>query len=813
MADNNINGGDNIWVDFDYQNVFLVDPNKTVDLNGVARERQIHHENLVMYANLEATNVFPRTKLAVGAPLTDAIQNVPIAAMNFLRPGGKTFLTNAYIDEITGLNTSTGKGTNQPNITNVSQQNKTDEFYLKQNTINSQDTGLLGIESIRVKNNRSATPSVEMVLIDTQGRALFEKGENSEYAAFFNLPYPTFYLTLKGYYGKAIRYQLILTKFSASFDGNTGNYRINLNFYSYKYTVLAETQVGALFAVPFMYTSDFKINATAPQTGALNAAQNSVVIGNTGGQQNATTVTSNVRTTRGYQKIKEVYARYKADQLISPTLPELSFPELRARLEGLEKFLIQSFGQADFTPLSDVDTYFKLVTKFSDDVSSPVEDSWFRKYVDVDLPFVLLSKNANNQSGVKTWIYNKATRDDGQKRINAYNELRQLVTEYETQLAKNKTLGDNGSFTIDGVKQGSQINVVKNIKVSPSTTLYVSEDTFRKSISFDDIDWKETFIARKNREPNDVDLGILQRESLLFFVPVETENENQQIIQPTFNFVFDGKGNFSDVISKTFDEISKQKEKIVTALTAFLAKKIEGPNGLGFKPTMRNIMAMIFASIEAFYRLMDDVHSDAWSKRLHPYRKAAVYGDDKSSTTTDSKNLTQTTNTPNLSNIPVYPWPQYYVQTNSDKGEQYELRYPGDPREISRTKANNFDVWPEVEFVEEYMKGLAQRSSPDTGPSGDNNEGRSVNKITMNAVEFPTTNIPYTDYDTVKFLYEIYERVLLATYWDRISTSGATSLSVYNTLSDLEVTNIRQALTGTSPALTKTLKNIAFTPQ
>jgi hypothetical protein len=159
--------------------------------------------------------------------------------------------------------------------------------------------------------------------------------------------------------------------------------------------------VGALFAVPFMYTSDFKINSTAPQTGALNAAQNSVVIGNTGGQQNATTVTSNVRTTRGYQKIKEVYARYKADQLISPTLPELSFPELRARLEGLEKFLIQSFGQADFTPLSDVDTYFKLVTKFSDDVSSPVEDSWFRKYVDVDLPFVLLSKNANNQSGVK----------------------------------------------------------------------------------------------------------------------------------------------------------------------------------------------------------------------------------------------------------------------------------------------------------------------------------------------------------------------------------------------------------------------------
>jgi hypothetical protein len=108
-----------------------------------------------------------------------------------------------------------------------------------------------------LKNTRSMTPTVEIILIDTQGRALFEKGENSEYASFFNLPYPTFYLTLKGYYGKAIRYQLILTKFSAAFEGNTGNYRISLNFYSYKYTILAESQVGSLFATPYMYPNRF----------------------------------------------------------------------------------------------------------------------------------------------------------------------------------------------------------------------------------------------------------------------------------------------------------------------------------------------------------------------------------------------------------------------------------------------------------------------------------------------------------------------------------------------------------------------------
>ena len=215
MAGNEYNTNDNILVDFDYQNIVLVDPNKTVNLDGTIQERQIHHENLVMYANLEA-KMLPRTKLAVGSSLTDAVRVLPVASINFLRPGGDTTLKNKYLDEITGLNTVSGKGTNQPGR-NIQIEDKPNEFYVKQNTLNSVDTGLLGIESIRIKNTRNLTPTVEMTLIDTQGRALFEKGENSEYAAFFNLPYPTFYLTLKGYYGKAIRYQLILTNFSAAF--------------------------------------------------------------------------------------------------------------------------------------------------------------------------------------------------------------------------------------------------------------------------------------------------------------------------------------------------------------------------------------------------------------------------------------------------------------------------------------------------------------------------------------------------------------------------------------------------------------------
>lgn len=809
MADN-FQTNDNILVDFDYQNVVLVDPNKTVNLNGTVQERQIHHENLVMYANLEA-KMLPRTKLAVGANLLDSVQTTPIASINFLRPGGKTNLSNTYLDEITGLNSISGKGTNQPSKENIQQENKTNDFYVKQNTLNREDTGLLGIESIRVRNTRSMTPTVEMVLIDTQGRALFEKGENSEYACFFNLPYPTFYLTLKGYYGKAIRYQLILTNFSAAFEGNTGNYRINLKFYSYKYTVLAETQVGALFSTPFMYSTDYRISATVAQTGAVNAALSS--------NGNTTNLTTNVRSTKGMEKIKNVYKKYKAEGLIPADLPELSVPELRIRLFALEGNLQKGFGQADFTPLSNVNQYSTTLTKLRDDVTSSDPNSWFVKYIDQNKPFVLKTNDVTGGT-ILTWVFAQNIRSDvsNQKQADAYNELRKLIVEYKTELDKNPTLGLNGNFTVDGVNYQSKISTLNDVRVSTSTKEVAEIDTFRKALGPENIDWAQTFQIREKRVGTEAEWKTLElKEGPTFFRPTFQETE-KDILLPTYNFVFDGEymgmASFNTIIDKTFDNVSKQKEKLVLALSEFLAKKIEGPNGLGFKPTMRNIMGMIFASVEAFYLMMDDVHRDAWAQRLNPIRKRAVFDGAKTSVTPDSKNLTQTTNGNTLASIPVYPWPLYYVETNSPDGEQFELRYPGDSKEISRTRGNNFEIWPEVQFVEEYIKGIVKsQSAQDTAsPSGEQNEAKTINRISVNAVDFPMTNVPYSNYEIVKFIYEVYERVLLSVYYERLSRPNSAQLSVYKTISDLEVSNITSALNSTSPSLVRILKNLPLTP-
>ena len=107
-----VDNGENILVEFDYQNISVIDPNKIVDQNGRASERLINQEDLVFYANLECS-VLPRTKLAIGVPLNDTIRTISVGKINFLNPGEKNFLDTSYTDEITGQDTLQGKGINQ----------------------------------------------------------------------------------------------------------------------------------------------------------------------------------------------------------------------------------------------------------------------------------------------------------------------------------------------------------------------------------------------------------------------------------------------------------------------------------------------------------------------------------------------------------------------------------------------------------------------------------------------------------------------------------------------------------------------------
>ena len=250
----------NILVDFDYNNIIVVDPNKTIDAFGNIAERLVDHENLVMYANLEA-EVVPRTKLSVGGSPEDRIRTISVAKMNFLRPTEGTYLSTGYYDELTGKDSINQKGVNQLKSETIIGPNN--QAYKKMSPAEegkTVDSGLLGITSIEVTTNTSFIPSVTILLEDIQGKALFQLGNSSPYAAFFNLPYCPFYLTLKGYYGQAIRYQLNLRTFNASYNSFSGNYQVRLEFVGYKFNILNEISIGNLLAAPHMYSTRYDVS-------------------------------------------------------------------------------------------------------------------------------------------------------------------------------------------------------------------------------------------------------------------------------------------------------------------------------------------------------------------------------------------------------------------------------------------------------------------------------------------------------------------------------------------------------------------------
>ena len=169
---------------------------------------------------------------------------------------------------------------------------------------------------------------------------------------------------------------------------------------------------------------------------------------------------------------------------------------------------------------------------------------------------------------------------------------------------------------------------------------------------------------------------------------------------------------------------------------------------------MRNILAVVFANGEAFLRMMDDVHTKAWELQNDRLRKQVILNEQTAGASQETFNNGDNANTP------IYPWPQYIVETTGEDGhEKYELRYLGDASLLSKTKGYLFNVWPEVEFVEEFIKGLTERKSPPVENKNEN-EVFDVKRVSSNAIEFPIGNYVFSNQEEVKFFNEIYERIL-----------------------------------------------------
>ena len=356
MANNNLNSGENILVKVDQNNVILIDPNSVSNGPNVEM-RNVKQENLVMYVNLEA-DLVPRTTLAASGDgsAQSTLLTVAKGNLSFLRAQDgqdlNTGWTDSFFNSTEKTQTVTDKNGKKTPV-------GTGEFFQADSSGQS-----FGIESININvKGSNFIPQVNINFVDVRGKTLFESQNNTPYKAFFHLPLPIFYLTVKGYYGKAIRYRLHLTKFTSKYNGSNGNFDISTTFVGSTYAFLNDIPLEGILNAPYMYMIE-------------NDGKNSTFNTNTGTYQKKIS-----KSSRGYTLLRTIYSEYKQKGLLPKNFPVKTLREVITIAKSLDNILEREiFDQkVDMKIFNGIKEFEKIVQDFE---SAVVQ--WGKKYLSND---------------------------------------------------------------------------------------------------------------------------------------------------------------------------------------------------------------------------------------------------------------------------------------------------------------------------------------------------------------------------------------------------------------------------------------------
>jgi hypothetical protein len=698
MANDKINQNENILVRVDQQNIIHIDPNSVVDSNGQIQPRLVDAENLVMYLNLEA-DLVPRTTFYANNqenPLTSVAQGT----FNLLRnQGDKNKFENNFDTNWTETFVSNN---------NIGRNNTTGG-----NTIYDPTAQTFGIESVSiVVKGANNIPQISINFVDVRGKTLFESPENSPYKAFFHQPWPIFYLTVKGYYGKAIRYRIQLVDFKSKFNGSNGNFEITTKFVGSTYAFLNDILFQNAVNAPFMYMVEkqdepLRVNE---KTGFIEKKIS--------------------KTTKGYSILTSIYNDYKAKGYIDKDFPVKTLRDLLMTAKGLDKIIeTQLFSETvDPGVLTDVAEYDTLLDSFERSVQS-----WANRNLNSQETEIKSEKLIGPDGTEKTYRYyriKKAVNDQTKTTTGTANP--DIITSKDNKLSLQSLINNFIEKAENNTAFGNKIKVTQGKNALKTTT--ISIDKVRNINSFFTFD------------------------GAVYGVAIEKLVDAIKSIQTTF------------ITSR--NDVEKGIED---RMNVIISSKDPNLGGFGFKPTIRNIFAVILANADTYIRLMKDVHSKAIQKANE--RKAGLV-----KPTDGNKNEF------------FYPWPEVLRKQNNETNVSL---YPADPAIVKETKADNFSLWPEIEFIETYNSVATKRvdplgkeiSSSDLAFVFDNDSDKRNIKNISSLFKINDT-IPYTNKSFSNLLYEIYERAFFTT-----SYNSFTYGSGLDSIVDNEVENLKGSLT------------------
>ena len=461
MANNNLNKTENILVKVDQNNVILIDPNSVVE-NGNVSMRNVEAENLVMYVNLEA-DLVPRTILNVSGNKTTAgsLQSIARGTLNILRNADGGDLDTSWTNSFDGKdNVVTDKNGNKTTVVNNSYDTSSQSF---------------GIESINITvKGANFVPQVSINFIDVRGKTLFDSPENSPYKAFFHLPWPIFYLTVKGYYGKAIRYRLHLVKFNSKYNGSNGNFEIATTFVGSTYAFLNDIPLTGILNAPYMYA----IEKEKTKTSNTNTQQNTKIIS---------------KSSKGYMLLKSVYSEYVSKGLLPKSFVEnpRTLREIISVAKTLDKILEREIldQKVDFHIFDGIKEFEKLIQEFLSAV-----DAWRQ---------IHLTNDFATENNVKLYYLAPVEKNTTTNVIGPNNSksLESIIITYKTKLTNAKIFTEH-KLNASGVNFKQQtfnfVNNIGGISVYNSThdsKVVVKHDMLREQI----LKLQTSFVNERNK--------------------------------------------------------------------------------------------------------------------------------------------------------------------------------------------------------------------------------------------------------------------------------------------------------------------------
>ena len=664
MGNNDLKNTNDILVKVDQNNLIYIDPNSVLNRDGRVEPRGVETEDLTMYVNLEA-DLIPRTTL-IGDGDESSLRSIAGGTLNFLQNKDGRDYDTKWTDAYHTIPDGTY------NFKNTGVFNEPTDRAPGGGGINDSTAQSFGITDISIQiAGANFIPRIVINFVDVRGKTLFESPENSPYGAFFHLPWPIFYLTVKGFFGKAVKYRLHLVKFNTRFNSSNGNMEVETNFVGSTYAYMADISLQSILNAPYFYVSESETTSRVNE----DTKQTEIVVS---------------KSTKGYRILKSVYQEYKSRGLLPEDFPVRTLRELIIIAGRLNKTLEQEIFSSVVDPkiLAGVKDFEDLMVTFEGGIAA-----WKKKNLSPEY-FLNGEKRGGTDEEIRWNKLSTNNKNSLEKIVDPRNEgtLERVISTSVSQLENNVTFGN-----------------------SRNNKLIKDENLTIKPISFSML---------KNIED--------------YYVQEATVGVDINGVEDALYTVF---RNFIEQRNKLEEDIENRMNDIVKDKTL----------GIGFEPTIRNIIGVVLANADTYVRIMKDVHVQAFENADE--RKKILSG-----VLTDS----------DKQNECIYPWPEVKALTAGDK--EMVLLYPGSREMLDKLKSYDKKLWPEVEFVENFydistkkQDALSDEKNTQIDVEYVFDTQGSSDKIDISVLTNVMGVTPYNNKAFTSVLYELYERAKYTT--------------------------------------------------